>query len=67
MPASAEVAKSKPKVAKKNIVSPEARNQMVATAAYFLAEKRGFATGCEIEDWVFAEAKIDLILASSIA
>lgn len=66
-PASAEVAKNKPrKAAKNNTVSPEVRNQMVATAAYFLAEKRGFATGCEIEDWVSAEAKIDLMLAKSI-
>ncbi|HSN73349.1 MAG TPA: DUF2934 domain-containing protein [Steroidobacteraceae bacterium] len=32
--------------------------QMVATAAYFIAEKRSFAPGYELEDWLTAESQI---------
>jgi hypothetical protein len=32
---------------------------MIAVAAYFLAEKRGFAPGCELDDWLKAETEID--------
>jgi hypothetical protein len=34
------------------------QESMVATAAYFLAEKRGFQAGHEIDDWLAAEAAI---------
>ena len=30
----------------------------VAMAAYFIAERRGFEPGHELEDWVMAEAEI---------
>lgn len=30
----------------------------VATAAYFLAEKRGFEPGHELDDWLAAEAEV---------
>lgn len=36
----------------------------VAQAAYFLAERRGFAPGFELEDWLVAEAQIRAQLAS---
>jgi len=36
-------------------------HERVATAAYYLAEKRGFAPGHEDEDWRLAEAQIDAI------
>lgn len=32
---------------------------MIADAAYFRAEKRGFAAGHELEDWLAAEAEIE--------
>jgi hypothetical protein len=32
---------------------------MIARAAYFLAEKRQFTPGCELEDWLTAERQID--------
>ncbi|HNR23496.1 MAG TPA: DUF2934 domain-containing protein [Steroidobacteraceae bacterium] len=35
-----------------------ARRAMIAEAAYFLAEKRRFEPGHEIEDWLTAEAEI---------
>ncbi len=37
----------------------EDRQQMIATAAYYRAEKRGFNGGDEIQDWLEAEAQID--------
>ena len=36
------------------------REQQVATAAYYLAEKRGFTPGNEIDDWLEAEREISL-------
>jgi hypothetical protein len=32
---------------------------MIAEAAYYLAEKRGFVPGHELEDWRDAESRID--------
>lgn len=43
-------------------VAPELRHQMIATAAYFHAERRGFAGGSELQDWIEAEAEIDRML-----
>ena len=43
-------------------VTPEERYRMIAEAAYFLAEKRGFVGGDVAEDWLAAEAEIDRIL-----
>lgn len=34
------------------------RRAMTAEAAYYLAERRGFAPGHELEDWVAAEGEI---------
>lgn len=44
-------------------VSPEQRRAMIAQAAYYRAEQRGFAPGAELEDWLAAEAEIDRALA----
>jgi hypothetical protein len=35
-----------------------AYDDRVAEAAYFLAQRRGFEPGRELEDWVAAEAQI---------
>lgn len=43
-------------------LTPEQRYQMIAEAAYFRAEKRGFALGDTLQDWLEAEAEIDSIL-----
>ncbi|MBK6396063.1 MAG: DUF2934 domain-containing protein [Betaproteobacteria bacterium] len=40
------------------------RRQMVAEAAYYRAERRGFAPGSEVEDWLEAEAQIRVRLGS---
>jgi hypothetical protein len=46
-------------------VSAEERRRMIAQAAYFRAERRNFAPGHELEDWVAAEAEVDRQLARS--
>jgi hypothetical protein len=40
-------------------IDPDVRRRLVAGEAYFLAERRGFAAGNELEDWVTAEAAVD--------
>jgi hypothetical protein len=42
-----------------HFVDPEQRSALIAEAAYFLAEKRGFEPGHEAEDWLRAEAEVD--------
>jgi hypothetical protein len=46
-------------------LTPEERQRYVAEAAYFIAERRGFAEGCDVEDWLRAEAEIDQMLAGT--
>jgi len=40
-------------------VTPAERQSMIATEAYYRAERRGFETGHEVEDWQAAEAEVD--------
>lgn len=42
--------------------SPAQRDEMIAVAAYFRAEQRGFAPGRDVEDWCEAAAVIDRLL-----
>jgi len=44
-------------------IEPEQREAMIAEAAYYRAEHRGFDSGHEFEDWIAAEAEIDGMLA----
>lgn len=48
--------------AKDRVVDPQVREVMVAEAAYYCAERRGFAPGHELEDWLEAEAQIEVAL-----
>jgi hypothetical protein len=43
-------------------VSESARRAMIEQAAYLRAERRGFAPGGEVEDWLAAEAEVDALL-----
>jgi hypothetical protein len=43
-------------------LDPAERRRLVAQAAYFRAEKRGFASGREVEDWLEAEKEVALRL-----
>ena len=40
-------------------VANEARRRRIAERAYLRAERRGFASGHELEDWLAAEAEDD--------
>ena len=40
-------------------IDPDVRRQLVAAEAYFLAERRGFVAGNELQDWVTAEMVVD--------
>ena len=43
------------------------RECMIAEAAYFRAEKRGFVGGDPVQDWVEAEREIDCMLGGECA
>ncbi|HEY8506795.1 MAG TPA: DUF2934 domain-containing protein [Steroidobacteraceae bacterium] len=45
-------------------ITPEMRRAMIAEAAYLRAERRGFAPGGEVEDWLAAEREVDALLAA---
>lgn len=41
----------------------EQRQQYIEVAAYHIAERGGFNSGCDLENWLAAEAEIDQLLA----
>ena len=57
-------APAKPKVAKAAAVSLEQRNHYVQVAAFYIAERRGFAAGDPAADWAAAEEEVDRLIAS---
>lgn len=66
------MATSKPRSRKKSVdapalmpVSTEERHRMITEAAYFLAERRGFAGGSAEDDWLQAERDIDRALQTA--
>jgi hypothetical protein len=66
---SAETRKKSPAV-KKLVDKPaapsaEERQRWIATAAYHRAEKRGFAPGYEVQDWLDAEAEISALVGKA--
>lgn len=48
-------------------VDPGQRAMLIAEAAYYRAEKRGFMPGHETEDWLAAEAEVDAGLLQGAA
>lgn len=46
-------------------ITREQRLQMIAEAAYFMAEHRGFEPGHETEDWLAAETEVDTLVSGS--
>jgi len=43
-------------------ITQEQRVLMIAEAAYYIAQRRGFDLGSPLEDWLIAEAQIDALL-----
>ncbi|MBK5940195.1 DUF2934 domain-containing protein [Halochromatium roseum] len=44
------------------VATADERSEMVAVAAYYLAEHRGFVAGNATDDWLKAEQQIDHML-----
>ena len=42
--------------------SPKSHREMVAVAAYYRAERRGFGEGSELDDWLEAETEVERLL-----
>lgn len=67
---SAGAAKAAPKkkvaTAKRPPVPEDQRRHYVEVAAYYIAERRGFAEGDPLGDWAAAEAEIDRLLAEGL-
>jgi hypothetical protein len=53
------------KAVTKPVISPRERYEMIATMAYYRAEKRGFAPGNELDDWIECEQIVDSMLSAS--
>lgn len=58
-PAKAPAVKKTTTKIKTASVTPEQRYHMISTAAYFLAERRGFSGSYEMQDWISAEFEIE--------
>jgi hypothetical protein len=44
------------------LIDQDLRRSMIAQAAYYRAERRGFEPGHEAEDWLAAESEVDAAL-----
>jgi Protein of unknown function (DUF2934) len=55
------IAEMASQIATERPVDPEVKRLMIAEAAYYCAEQRGFEPGHELEDWLEAEARIGLL------
>jgi hypothetical protein len=55
-----------PKAAAKGgaVVTPEQRANYIEVAAFYIAERRGFASGDPMADWLEAQAEIDRAIAN---
>ena len=58
-PARTVTVKRKPKtLVKPEVVMSSNINDMIATAAYYIAQQRNFAPGNELGDWLMAEQQV---------
>ena len=58
-PAKAQRASRRATAPQRPVTQDATRREMIAQAAYYLAERRGFAAGDPLQDWLQAEAEID--------
>ncbi len=66
-PRKSKAAAAKSATAITQFVGHEQRAALIAEAAYFRAQKRGFAAGNEVDDWLAAEAEVDAKLLRAAA
>ena len=56
------IAQAVAKAAEGQTIDPGRKCLMIAEAAYYHAEKRGFAPGGELQDWLEAESEVTALL-----
>lgn len=56
--------KTGPRKQQKINVTAEERYRMIADAAYYKAERRGFVGGHPVNDWIEAEVEVDRLLGN---
>lgn len=61
--APAKTVAAAPKTARRPALTADQRLRYVEVAAYYIAERRGFAPGDTAADWLCAEVEIDRLLA----
>ncbi len=61
----AKVSRVRGSAGRKAIVTSEERHRMIAEAAFYLAEKRGFAPGHAESDWAQAAQTIDEMIINA--
>jgi len=57
---------SRPERLPHSVVAPDAaekRKSMIAEAAYYIALRRNFEPGHDVQDWLLAESQVDAALA----
>jgi hypothetical protein len=47
-------------------LAAEQKRRLIEVAAYYIAERRGFAGGDAATDWLAAEAEIDTLMAKEL-
>lgn len=58
--------RAKKAAAKPTVVAPDQKRQLIQVAAYFIAERRGFEGGREVDDWFEAEAEVERMLTEGL-
>jgi hypothetical protein len=48
------------------LVEPTMRHAMITEAAYYRAQRRGFAPGHELDDWLAAEIEVNEMLVNAL-
>jgi hypothetical protein len=48
------------------LIDQDLRRELIAQAAYYRAERRGFQPGNEADDWLAAEGEIDAALTLGV-
>jgi len=59
MPNSTKATRARKTTKQVTVTNPEERQQMIAVAAYYLAEQHNFKRERQLHDWLEAEAKIN--------
>lgn len=65
-PARAGASTKRAKAGARPVLSQEQRRCYVEVAAYYIAERRGFCGGSELDDWVQAESEVDRLLDEGV-